>query len=84
MHVKIDKFGRLLIPKRIRDRCGLKPGTILRVDVGDEGSQLMLVKPKVVLFEKNGLLVCFSSSTSNFINIVEQVREDRIAQLMAI
>lgn len=31
MEVTIDKFGRILIPKKIREALGLKPGQILEI-----------------------------------------------------
>lgn len=37
MTVTIDKFGRVLIPKPLRDRLGLKPGTELALAVHDTG-----------------------------------------------
>ena len=45
MDVTLDKFGRILIPKRIRDRLGLKPGIELRLEVnegGEEGRSISL------------------------------------------
>ncbi|MEM6785343.1 MAG: AbrB/MazE/SpoVT family DNA-binding domain-containing protein [Bacteroidota bacterium] len=37
MTVTIDKFGRILIPKQLRERLGLTPGTEFDLDVRDEG-----------------------------------------------
>ena len=34
--VKIDKFGRILIPKEIRNSLGIKEGTELEIEVKDE------------------------------------------------
>ena len=31
MEVTIDKFGRILIPKKIRESLGLKPGQVLEI-----------------------------------------------------
>ena len=40
MTTTVDKFGRVLIPKPLRDRLGLTPGTELTLDVheGDDGA----------------------------------------------
>lgn len=36
MHVTIDAAGRLVIPKPLRERIGLTPGTVLELnEVGD-------------------------------------------------
>lgn len=37
MTVTLDKFGRVLIPKPLRDQMGLVPGAELSLDVGDAG-----------------------------------------------
>ena len=40
MTVTIDKFGRVLIPKPLRDQLGLQPGAELSLDVhaGGDGA----------------------------------------------
>ncbi len=35
MDLTLDRFGRVVIPKRVRDRLGLHPGSRLRLDVDD-------------------------------------------------
>ncbi len=36
MKVKMSSKGQVVIPKEIREKLGLKPGTILNVRVGDK------------------------------------------------
>ena len=36
MEVKSDKFGRILIPKEIRTRLGLRAGQVLELAIEDE------------------------------------------------
>jgi AbrB family looped-hinge helix DNA binding protein len=38
--ITIDRFGRVLIPKAVRDRLGWAPGTVLQLDVGPEAIAL--------------------------------------------
>jgi len=47
--VTIDKYGRVLIPKEVRNRMGLKPGTTL--DIAVRGDEIVL-KPRDVDLEK--------------------------------
>jgi transcriptional pleiotropic regulator of transition state genes len=43
---KMDKFGRILIPKQIRDRLGIVEGTEVEIEV--KGGKI-LIKPDVEL-----------------------------------
>jgi AbrB family looped-hinge helix DNA binding protein len=59
MKTTIDKAGRVVIPKPLRDRYRLVPGT--EVDVIDSGDRLEFVLPDdrddAVLAEKDGRLI---------------------------
>ena len=56
MATTIDKAGRLVIPKEIRELAGLKPGVKLNVDYR---YGLVVIEPitKIKLFRKGSLLV---------------------------
>jgi len=47
--IKIDKFGRILIPKEIRRSLGIKEDTELEIEVKDES---ILIRPKNSSLEK--------------------------------
>jgi AbrB family looped-hinge helix DNA binding protein len=55
----IDKAGRVVIPKQLRDRHRLAPGT--EVDIVDSGDRLEFLlsddREDAVLVEKNGRLI---------------------------
>jgi AbrB family looped-hinge helix DNA binding protein len=59
MKTTIDKAGRLVIPKAIRDRQRLVPGT--EVEVVESGDRIELILPddrdEAILVEKDGRLV---------------------------
>lgn len=44
MKLTLDKFGRVVIPKSIRDRLGLRPGTTLELDQSSEDS--IVLRPR--------------------------------------
>jgi AbrB family looped-hinge helix DNA binding protein len=59
MKTTIDKAGRVVIPKEIRDRQRLAPGT--EVEIVESGDRIELILPdhraQAVLVEKDGRLV---------------------------
>jgi AbrB family looped-hinge helix DNA binding protein len=57
MKTRIDRNGRVVIPKSIRDRLGLGPGTEFDVDHQDGTIELHRRGPKVIVAEKNGRAV---------------------------
>ena len=42
MQTKLDKFGRVLIPKNVRKNLGLKPGDTLELEQSDKK---IIIKP---------------------------------------
>ena len=36
MQTTVDKFGRIIIPKKVRDHFGLKPGTPVEIEKIDQ------------------------------------------------
>ena len=57
MQTKLDKFGRVVIPKSVRQNLGLKPGEILQLE---ESGEKIIIKPdqkEECLSLKDGILV---------------------------
>lgn len=78
MNTRLDKFGRIVIPKSIRDRLGLAPGERLRIEVQD--SKIVVDAPgkEPQLVTKEGLLVIAGHLTGSVDDLVEKVREERL------
>lgn len=81
MDVTLDKFGRVLIPKAIRDRLGLKAGTELILEIHDTGggtSEIALrpVHERPVLEEQEGVLV-YTGDVQGEVDVVEHLRRAR-------
>ena len=74
LKIQIDKFGRVVLPKSIRDRLGLAPGTEFEVEEQDEAILLKPTIPRAELVEKNGWLVA-KSGASVGPNIIEETLE---------
>jgi AbrB family looped-hinge helix DNA binding protein len=73
MRATIDKAGRLVIPKPLRDRVGLRPG---EVEVTAEGTGLR-VEPLALesLDERDGRLVIPSSGANIDDELVRSLRD---------
>ena len=57
MTLRIDKAGRIVLPKPVRDRLGLKAGMDLELTESAEGLMLKPVRQRPSLVNRNGLLV---------------------------
>jgi AbrB family looped-hinge helix DNA binding protein len=53
----IDRAGRVIIPKAIREAAGLKPGLSLEIEYRDGKVEIEPTSPKMRLVKKRGMLV---------------------------
>jgi AbrB family looped-hinge helix DNA binding protein len=81
MKTSLDKFGRVVIPKEVRDELGLEPGTTLAVR--EEGREIVLTPvqegPNLVLEE--GVLVFAGRATGDIAGAVGALRSQRLRAL---
>jgi len=82
--VTIDKSGRLVLPKAIRDALHLKPGSSLEVERRDGELILRTPQPEAEIIYKNGIPVLRTRGTTPLspVQLIEQDREDRIQELI--
>ena len=57
MSVRIDKLGRIVVPKALRDRLGLVPGSELEVVEQPEGFSLRVASRGPTMVKVDGLWV---------------------------
>jgi len=76
MTLKIDKAGRVILPKPVRDRLGLHEGSDLEVEETPEGVMLKPVKARPSMVKKHGLWVHTGKVPPGF-DVVQAVRDDR-------
>jgi len=60
MQITLDRMGRIVVPKAIRDRFALKPGDELELSMEPDGIRLRPAVLASPFSEEGGLLVCSS------------------------
>ncbi len=76
--VTVDKSGRVLIPKALRDALGLKAGSVLIVEEGENELRLKPIENEEWLQEKEGVLVFCGRATGEIVDAVHRHREERL------
>ena len=81
MEARLDKFGRVLIPKKLRGRMGLRPGSMLRVETADGVLVLRPERTGPLIVLERGLLVYSGEADGDFARAIADAREDRLSDL---
>jgi AbrB family looped-hinge helix DNA binding protein len=80
MMTTIDKAGRLVLPKAIRDRLHLVPGSEIDLILENECVRLVPHAPSAHLQNKEGILVfCSTSVPSADFDIADFINQQRAA-----
>jgi AbrB family looped-hinge helix DNA binding protein len=84
MELRIDKAGRIVVPKPLRERLGFKPDTELEAIEQPEGVLLKRVEQRPSMVKVDGLWVHQGSAEpgANWERILEDVREERIESVL--
>jgi len=84
--VEIDKAGRIVVPKKLRDALHLAPGTRLKIERNGDGMVLEHASPEPQLILKDGMWVVSGSQkvTADDVNeIIRQGYAERQARILA-
>jgi len=76
MTLKIDKAGRVILPKPLRDRLGLHEGSDLEITETPEGVVLKPAEHRPSMVKKQGLWVHTGKLPPGF-DAVQAIRDDR-------
>lgn len=84
MELRIDKAGRIVVPKPLRERLGFRPDTDLVAIEQPEGVLLKRVEQRPSMVRVDGLWVHQGRAEpgANWERILEDVREERIESLL--
>lgn len=81
--ITLDRAGRVLIPKTLRQELHLGPGDALQLDSEGEEITLRPVRPKALLKKERGVWVYQGEPTSASIpGVIDRDREKRLGELM--
>lgn len=80
MKLKLDKLGRVVLPKPLRVRYGLRPGAELEVGEGAQEFALRPARSGPSLVEIDGILA-HQGVPHEELNIVKAIRADREGRL---
>ncbi len=80
MDVKIDQSGRIVVPKPLRDRLGLKPDMVLEVQEQADGLFLRALTPHPTMVHVDGFWVHQGTAQANadWARVLEDVRDERL------
>ena len=79
MELRIDKAGRIVVPKPLRERLGFKPDTGLEAVEQPEGVLLRRVEQRPSMVKVDGLWVHqgIAEPAASWDRIIEDVREEQ-------
>jgi AbrB family looped-hinge helix DNA binding protein len=84
MTLRIDKSGRIVVPKPLRERLGLKPDTELEVLEQAGGVLLRPIGQRPSMIRVDGLWVHqgVAQPGANWDRVLQEVREERIETVL--
>jgi len=82
--MRIDKSGRIIVPKHLRERLGLKPDSELEAVEQAGGILLRVVEQRPSMIKIDGLWVHHGVAQpgANWDRVVQDVREERIGSVL--
>jgi AbrB family looped-hinge helix DNA binding protein len=84
MELKIDKAGRIVVPKPLRERLGFRPDTELEAIEQSEGVLLKRAQQRPSMVKVDGLWLHqgIAEPGASWDRVLENVREERIASAL--
>jgi AbrB family looped-hinge helix DNA binding protein len=80
--IHIDRSGRVVLPKRLRERFRLQGGDALSLEVKGDAIQLRPQKSRIRLERVNGVLVLVSqTSLPEGRDLLSESRDERISEI---
>jgi AbrB family looped-hinge helix DNA binding protein len=81
METTLDRFGRIVIPKEIREGLGIEAGSVLRVEEREDEIRLTPLRDSPPTRVKGGLLVFAGEPAGDLLDSVKRHRDERAKRL---
>ena len=81
MEATIDRFGRILIPKSLREELDLEPGTVLELEASNGEIRLRAAERHQGLFVKEEVLVYGGDAVGDLEGALRKQRQRRIGKI---
>jgi len=82
MKITVDRSGRLVLPKPVRDKMRLVAGSTLELETEGERITLRPVRPRAALGKELGIWVFQGTSTDDSIpDLLRESREKRMREM---
>jgi len=82
MVTTLDKFGRVIIPKRIRERLGINFKSSLNIAEDGERIVIELAREKEPVVDRNGILVFTGNLELSKSDLIKSDRNKRMHKLL--
>jgi AbrB family looped-hinge helix DNA binding protein len=82
MVTNLDKFGRIIIPKKFRERLGINFKSTLNISEDGKRIVIELAHGKEPLVKKNGILVFTGNLENKKGNLIKSDRNRRMNKLL--
>jgi len=81
MKITIDRFGRIVVPKTVRERLGLRTGDEIDIKEQDDGIVLKHAEKAYPLRVEDGVLIYTGTASGDLLESVNRHREERLSKL---
>ena len=82
MVTTLDKFGRVVIPKKLRDNLGINIKSTLNISEDGKRIVLELIKDKEPVVNRNGILVFTGNLDEKKGDLIKSDRNRRIKKIL--
>lgn len=81
VEMTVDRFGRIVLPKSLREGFGLEPGTVVRAKQDERGLVLEPLRDDSGTQEEDGVLVFVGRAVGDLSEAVRRTRSRRALEL---